>query len=1143
MRRSSRSVRALVIAATGGLALASLQLATGQAAAAAPGATAADAAPQSVIVVLNNQLPDAPPTKATAGTRRTEATQQQESVLAKLGGAAPSKVKHFALGNAFSATVTAAQAAQLAQDPAVAQVLPDSKVTLPDAVPAPGAEPKAPQSQGQPGTPAPGTICPSDPAKPLLEPEALTSIHAYSTDGSKSASQLADGSGVKVAFLADNMDPNYADFIRPDGSHVFSDFQDFSGDGPNTTESGAEAFGDASSIAAQGVVVHDLSKFVNENHPLPAGCNIVVKGVSPGASLVGLNVFGSTATNSAVLQAIDYAVTVDHVDVINESLGLNQYPDASSRNLFQVFNDQAVAAGVTVTASSGDAGITSTIGSPATDPLVISAGATTDNRLYAQTTYGAFPFSNGKWISDNISALSSSGITQNGRTIDLVAPGEGNWADCAPAYSECRNFKTVPQPTDLESFGGTSEAAPLTAGVAALVIQGYRGTHHGASPSPAQVKQFITGTTRDLGLPADEQGSGLLDARAAVEAALTSPGTTGAPAGVASNIALSTDQLTLDGAPGSTQNATVKVSNVGSKPLTVSTGTRTFVPQSSQTQTTAFDSATLPTFPYFNGANWAYKKVTFPVASGAQRLLARMAWQGSPKKVNGQSVTPVVRLTLIAPDGTYVANSRPQGGAATANYANVDVTHPAAGTWTAVLYSVSGAAGYTGDVQLRTDTQRAVPYGQASPQILSLNPGQTKPVKVSLTTPATGGDADYSVTFGSSDGHQTTLSAVLRSLIPTKNGPGTFGGTITGGNARAQSPAQTFSYEFDVPKGKKDLDVAVKLQDAGTLVDGVLVDPNGELADVNSNASLNSPTTVAQGTGLQLTDANPLPGRWHFVVVVQNPVTGKQIEQPFTGTVGFDQVSVSAPALPNSAAKKLAAGQAVTVPVTVRNNGIEPIAIGVDARTNGRRTLQPQPVGGSTEVDLPELNVNAPVYSIPPDTSKFTVATSSTVPAQVEIQGSAAGIDVLGDLKAAQSGSTVSVATIGEKQGYVTKGIWFADVQEIGPFGPSGAPAGHSSYTASIQTAGFDAAVTSSTGDPYDQSVDPNGTGGTPQIVKPGQTATVSVTIKPSARPGATVTGHLNLVTVPSLPTGATGLPQEGTGEVLATLPYSYQIG
>src|SRR5207248_9095229 len=147
-------------------------------------------------------------------------------------------------------------------------------------------------------------------------------------------------------------------------------------------------------------------------------------------------------------------------------------------------------------------------GSPATDPLVISAGATTDNRLYAQTTYAAQPFSNGHWISDNISALSSSGLTMEGRTIDLVAPGEGNWADCSPNFAECRNFQSPPQPTDLESFGGTSESAPLTAAVAALVIQAYRGTHHGDSPSPALIKQIATGTAKDLGLPADEPRAG-----------------------------------------------------------------------------------------------------------------------------------------------------------------------------------------------------------------------------------------------------------------------------------------------------------------------------------------------------------------------------------------------------------------------------------------------------------------------------------------------------------------------------------------------------------------------------------------------------------------------------------------------------------
>lgn len=1113
MRRSFKSLCTLSVA----VALASVTAGVAGPSAVAEPAASGTTEPQPVIVLLKDQLPGTPASKGDSSSRRSRAQSAQDAVLGRLSGAKPSKVKHFTLGNAFAATVTADQAASLARDPAVASVLPDREVTLPEPT-----TPTAPATGGSasnsaPGSAAEGQICPTDPNHPLLEPEALTSIRAASTDGSKSAADLADGHGVKVAFLADNMDPNYADFIRPDGSHVFTDFQDFSGDGPNTTDSGAEAFGDASSIAAQGVVVHDLSTFVNQAHPLPTGCTIVVKGVAPGASLVGLNVFGSTATNSAVLQAIDYAVTVAHVDVINESLGLNQYPDRSSREMFQAFNDQAVAAGVTVVCSSGDAGITSTIGSPATDPLVISTGATTNNRLYAQTTYAAFPFSNGKWVNDNISALSSSGITMDGRTIDLVAPGEGNWADCSPAYAECLNFRSPPEPTDLESFGGTSESAPLTAATAALVIQAYRGSHQGKSPSPAQIKQIITGTARDLGLPADEQGAGLLDARAAVEAAI----------GTGANIVLSTDQVTLEGAPGSTKSSSVTVTNTGNHAVTVQTGARTFTQQSAHRQTIPFDATTLPTFTYYNGATWAVKKATFTVPAGADRLFARMAWQGNPA---------VVRLTLLAPDGTFVANSRPQGGAATANYANVDVRSPKAGTWTAVLYSLAGTGGYSGPVILDTSTQRATPYGQVSPGSLTLGAGQSKTVNLRLRTPDSGGDADYSVTFATSEGQRTTLSAVLRSLIPA---PGRFAGTITGGNARAVSPAQTFSYSFDVPRGKKDLDIGLTLSDPGSLVDIVLVDPNGELADVNSNLSLDTPTTVTQGGTVQTFDARPLPGRWHMVLVVQNPVTGQEIEQPFHGTIGFDQLAVHA-GLP--AGTKLTAGQAVSVPVTVRNTGVEPIAVGVDARTNRVETLTPVAVQGGTEVDLPADPSAAPVFLAPPDTSQLTVTTTSTVPAQVELQGSAAGFDVFGDLESAQHGATTSIATVGEREGYVSKGIWFGSLEEIGPFGSEGARPGHATYTASLRANGFDRAVTSSTGDPFDLAVDPNGTGGTPTIIQPGATATITVTITPSGRSGDTLAGHLNLVTVPVLPTGATALPFNGTGEVLAVLPYTYRI-
>jgi subtilisin family serine protease len=325
---------------------------------------------------------------------------------------------------------------------------------------------------------------------------------------------------VKVAVIADQLDPHAPDFIRPDGSPVFVDYQDFSGTGTQTTKAEGEGFGDASLIAAQGTVVHDLSKFVNAKHPLPAGCTIVLRGVAPDASLVGLDWDNPDGTSdSSILQAIDYAVTVDHVDVINESLGGNVYPDNLARSAIRAFNDQAVRAGVTVVTATGDSGGTSTISNLATDPQVIAVGASTNFQAAMQASAGGTPLSNGKWLDNGIAPFSSSGISQAGRTIDLVAPGNDDWAACAPAFSGCTDFNAPPKPTDLLLFGGTSESAPITAGAAALVIQTYRNSHHGRTPTPAMVKELLTGTAHDLGMPSDEQGAGLLDARAAVDAA------------------------------------------------------------------------------------------------------------------------------------------------------------------------------------------------------------------------------------------------------------------------------------------------------------------------------------------------------------------------------------------------------------------------------------------------------------------------------------------------------------------------------------------------------------------------------------------------------------------------------------------------
>jgi subtilisin family serine protease len=1083
--------------------------------------------------VLRDQLASTPANKHDMTPRRARATSTQDAVLGRLSGAAPTKVKHFALGNAFSATVSAAQAAALAQDPSVASVIPDRTVEITPPAPSGSSTTKRAATPAQPSANSPFALCPSDPADPLIEPEALQSIHALTSDGTPNAQQLATGAGVKVAFLADSLDPNNPDFIRPNGDHVFVDYQDFSGAGPSAPSDGREAFGDASSIAAQGTVTHDLSQFVNQAHPLPPGCNIKVVGVAPGASLVGL-VF---ASNSSILQAIDYAVSTDHVDVINESFGLNVYPDISTRNAITLFNDAAVAAGVSVTVSSGDAGITNTIGSPP-DPKVIQVAGTTDNRLYAQTSYAAASFSNRTWTSDNISALSSSGISQFGRTVDLAAPGEGNWAVCEPGFSGCLNFQSPPQPTDLQSFGGTSESAPLTAGVAALVIQAYRSSHHGASPTPAVVKQIITGTAHDLGLPADEQGAGLLDARAATEAALTWPGASPAPAGVKSNLVTSDDQLTLTGTPGSNQSGKVTVTNVGTKPLTVAAGTRGYAPISGSQQTVPFDSTTLPTFIYYNGETWVHKEVAFTVPAGAQRLFERMAFQGT-------GPLDIIRMTLLDPSGKFIANSRPQGGPATANYANVDVRNPTPGRWTAILYSKAGAAGYHGPpVIVRTDTQRAIPVGQVSPATFTLAPGKSRTVTTSFRLPADSGDTDFAVTFASSDGHQTSVSAILRALIDTRTG-GAYSGVITGGNARAVSPAQTFSYAFDVGKNKRDLDVALTLaNDPNNFVDVVLIDPNGELADVGSNLTFDSTGALTPGLNAQLFDANPLAGRWHLVVVVQNPVSGVQISQAFHGTVSFNNLQTQATGLPNSANKVLKAGQPVTATVLVRNTGVQAIALGADPRLNKVQTLQPVPIFGSLTFPLPDTG-NSPGYIIPPDTSSFTVAASSSLPTQVEMQeGAAAGFDIFGDLQAAKNGSTVSVATVSEKTGFVTNGLWFTSVSELGPFTDAGPPAGQTTITASMRTAGFDPAVTSSTDDPFRIAVDPTSDGfGNPVLIEPGQVGAIQVTITPQGKKGSVVQGHLNLVTPSTLPTGPTALPQVTTGAVVSTIPYAYKIG
>ncbi len=236
-----------------------------------------------------------------------------------------------------------------------------------------------------------------------------------------------------------------------------------------------------------------------------AGTPLVVDGVAPGAKVIPLKVFpnGEAFTwSSRIIAAIAYATELKEGGVvgsivINLSLG-GSAPTTSER----VAIDDAIAKGVIVVASAGNAG-EGGMGWPGAFPQVISVGATGWTQQFRPGT-PALPNRAFWWTRDvpndpdgsgTSEALQSFVATFSSRAIPALSTPFGVAPQqldvLAPGIWTVAPFRS----RGVEAFfflAGTSFSSPLVAGVAALMLQKNPGL------TQSQVESFLKSTALSM---------------------------------------------------------------------------------------------------------------------------------------------------------------------------------------------------------------------------------------------------------------------------------------------------------------------------------------------------------------------------------------------------------------------------------------------------------------------------------------------------------------------------------------------------------------------------------------------------------------------------------------------------------------------